>query len=59
MNKVYFVLTICLLNSCANYGSRSVASINRDEKTINDGYSSRGARNFTSSAEEIKELGSI
>jgi TonB-dependent SusC/RagA subfamily outer membrane receptor len=58
MNKIYCVLTICLLNSCANYGSRSVASTDREEKTINDGYSSKSGRNFTGSAEEIKELGS-
>ena len=58
MNKAYSLVIICILSSCGNYGTRSVPALDVDEKTFNDGYSIKGAKNYTGSAEEIKELGS-
>ncbi len=56
MKKYFGIIFICISMSCANYGGSGV-STTKDTKTFNNGYSVQGSRNYTGSAEEIKELG--
>jgi TonB-dependent SusC/RagA subfamily outer membrane receptor len=53
-----FLFIIGFATSCINNGSRSVPASEKQEKTFNNGYTTQSARNYTGSAEEIKELGS-
>ncbi len=59
MNKQVFcsILMIGLLTNCMNYGTRSNNTTTKNEKSFDDGYSQKSSKNFTGSAEEVKELG--
>ncbi len=58
-NKVIFLITIaCITSSCSNYGTRSVPPNEKQDKEFNNGYSSQNAKNYTGSADEVKDLGS-
>lgn len=51
------IIITCFISSCANYGTRTVPPIDKQEKVFSDGYSSQNARNYTGSADEVKDLG--
>ena len=50
------IVIASFISSCANYGTRAVPPIDKQEKVYSDGYSSQNARNYTGSADEVKDL---
>lgn len=50
------IVIASFISSCGNYGTRSIPPIDKQEKVYSDGYSSQNARNYTGSADEVKDL---
>lgn len=58
-NQLFFLIFIIgLLTNCMNLGTRTNNATTKNEKTFDNGYSQNSSKNYTGSADEVKELGS-